>query len=379
MEQRYEEMNKRNIYYKTPIQVNKDISQGHCYAAYALGDWVLQPSFVRLMTKLQGLVSTSACLYRPIPGPSEGKLHQTLLQYIKFGSYPHAQEILLKTMECVSKVISESGFAPWIQYRGLVWTPTGLALAGYCEEEDKVMKLRTAIEQALQSQDLPCEIPYVNNIFHATILRWTSQPDRMTLYTLEKEVERWSECVFGELRCRQWSVGKATWRMRDEEREDFFAIPVHTHICHRGNLRGSNTQLENNFGVLIQREIQGHYVEIDLWLHENTLWLGHDKPEHKVSFDWVAASNRRLLHAKDGPTFAYLMRESGTRGLDLHIFYHTDEDYVLTSKGLILGYPGKPILPGSLCMMPERVKYSQEELERAFWICSDAENYGNEK
>jgi hypothetical protein len=38
---------------------------------------------------------------------------------------------------------------------------------------------------------------------------------------------------------------------------------------------------------------------------------------------------------------------------------------------LILGYPGKPILPGSLCMMPERAKYSQEELEKAWWICSD--------
>jgi len=371
MEVRYEEMNRRNIYYKTPVQVHKEIEKGRCFAAYALGDWYLQPSFVRLISRLQGIVGDSACLYKPIPGSSDGKLHQTLLQYIKFERYPHAPEIELKTMECVSEILSQSKFAPWIQYRGLVWTPSGLALAGYSEEEDKLMKLRSQIEQGLKSQNLPCEIPYVNDILHATVLRWTSQPDAMTLYKLEKEVERWSECVFGELRCAQWTVGKGSWRMRDEEREDYFGIPVHTHICHRGNLHGSRKELENNFGILIQREIQGQYVEVDVWYIDQGLWIGHDKPDYKITFDWLASSKRRLLHAKDGATFSYLMSESGKRGLDLHIFYHTEEDYVLTSKGLILGYPGKPILPGSLCMMPERAKYSQEELEKAFWICSD--------
>jgi hypothetical protein len=194
------------------------------------------------------------------------------------------------------------------------------------------------------------------------------------LIKLEKEVERWAECVFGELRVDRWIVGKGSWRMREEEREDFFAIPVHQHICHRGNLDGPMKDLENNFGVLIQRAIQGHRVEIDVWYHEQNLWLGHDRPEYKITLEWLASCKRRLIHAKDGKTFEYLLLESGKRALDLHIFYHTEEDYVLTNKGLVICYPGKPLLQGSLCMMPERALYSQEELEKSFSICTDRKN-----
>jgi hypothetical protein len=371
MELVYEEMNQRNIWYKTKPVVNADIGKGRCYAAYGLGNWYLQPSFQRLLTKLKGLVGDYACLYKPVPYQSEGLLHQTLLQFIKFESYPHAEEVLTQAMACVADVIAQSNFAPWITYRGLVWTSTGLALAGYCDEDDKLMRLREEIAQALKNNQLPCEIPYFNNILHATVSRWTKQPDGLTLVKLEKEVERWSECVFGDLRVNRWVVGKASYRMKEEERDDYFAIPVFQHICHRGNVSGPQKELENNFGVLIQRSIQGYRVEVDVWYHENNLWLGHDKPEYKITLDWLASCKKRLIHAKDGKTFEYLLLEAGKRALDLHVFYHTEEDYVLTNKGLVICYPGKPLLEGSLCMMPERAKYTPEDFQKSFSICSD--------
>jgi hypothetical protein len=274
-------------------------------------------------------------------------------------------------MACVADVIAQSNFAPWITYRGLVWTPTGLALAGYCDEDDKLMRLRQELSEALKNNQLPCEIPYFNNILHATVLRWTKQPDGLTLVKLEKEVERWSECVFGELRVNRWVVGKGSWRMKDDERDDYFAVPVHQHICHRGNVAGPQKELENNFGVLIQRSIQGYRVEVDVWYKDNTLWLGHDKPEYKITLEWLASCKKRLIHAKDGKTFEHLLLEAGRRAFDLHIFYHTEEDYVLTNKGLVICYPGKPLLQGSLCMMPERAKYTMEELQKSFSVCSD--------
>jgi hypothetical protein len=129
--------------------------------------------------------------------------------------------------------------------------------------------------------------------------------------------------------------------------------------------------LENNFGILIQRSIQGHRVEVDVWYKEHSLWLGHDKPEYKITLDWLISCKRRLIHAKDGQTFEYLLHEAGKRALDLHVFYHTDEDYVLTNKGLVICYPGKPLLEGSVCMMPERASYSSTELQQSFAICSD--------
>ena len=374
MEKIYNEMNERNIWYKTTPKVNTCLGEGRCVAAYALGDWSLQPSFQRLFQKLKGIVGDSACLYRPVPYQSEGLLHQTLLQFIQFDAYPHAPEIVLRAMETVAEVLSQSRLALWITYKGLVWTPTGLALAGYCLEEDKVMRLREAIHQALRNQGLPCDIPYKNDILHSTVLRWVSKPDSMTLLRLEKEVERWSECMLGELRVKQWLVGKGSWRMKEEEREDFFAVPVVQHICHRGNIQKPQKELENNFGILIQRAIQGQYVEVDVWYHEQHLWLGHDKPEYKITLEWLAADKRRLIHAKDGKTLEHLLQETGRKALDLHVFYHTDEDYVLTNKGLVICYPGKPLLEGSLCMMPERAQYKEEELMKSFSVCSDTIN-----
>ena len=159
--------------------------------------------------------------------------------------------------------------------------------------------------------------------------------------------------------------------MKQDEREDYFAVPAFQHICHRGNLYGPVKELENNFGVLIQRSIQGFHTEVDVWYHENNLWLGHDKPEYKITLDWLASSKRRLIHAKDGITFAYLLQESGKLALDLHVFYHTEEDYVLTNKGLVICYPGQPLLQGSLCMMPERANYSEADFQTCFSICSD--------
>ena len=364
-------MNQRNIWYKTKPVVNSDLSKGRCGAAYALGNWRLEPSFRRLYARLQALLGDTACLFQPNPTQSEGLLHQTLLQFIKFDSYPHAEEIEVQAMECVADIIAKSNLAVWINYRGLVWTPTGLALAGYSEDDDAVLRVREEIALALKARNLPCEVPYVNDILHATVLRWVKQPDAITLVKLEKEVERWSECTFGSLRIQKWFVGRGSWRMRDEERTDYFAVPVAQHICHRGNLTGPVKEFENNFGILIQRSIQGFRVEVDVWYYDKHLWLGHDRPEYKVSLEWLVSCKRRLIHAKDGATFEYLLEEAGKRALDLHIFYHTEEDYVLTNKGLVICYPGKPLLNGSLCMMPERASYSSEEMQKCFSVCSD--------
>lgn len=374
MEALYQEMNTKNTWYATPPRVNSNLSQGRCVAAYALGDWNLQPSFRRLERSLKGMVSQYACLYTANPTQSEGLLHQTLLQFVKFDGYPHAEELVVKAMELVSEIIAKSNLALWITYKGLVWTPTGLALAGYCDDEETLMKVREDIEAALRSHNLPCDIPYKNDILHATVLRWTSEPDKMTLLKLEKEVERWSECVVGELRIKQWIVGKGSWRMKEGEREDSFAVPVYQHVCHRGNLYGPVKEMENNFGILLQRSTQGYHVEVDVWYHEQALWLGHDKPEYKITLEWLAKSKRRLIHAKDGPTLDYLLKESRRLALDLHVFYHTDEDYVLTNKGLVICYPGKPLLNGSLCMMPERATYTHEELQTCFSICTDSKS-----
>ena len=371
MEARYDDMNKRNLWSNTNPRVNPSLGDGRCSAVYALGDWRLLPSFERLLKRLRSLLGPTACFYSPLPSASEGLLHQTLLQFLQFDAPQPPDQALLESMTLVAHTVAQANLAPWITYRGLVWTPTGLALAGYSLEEDAIQKLRDTIEKTLHEKSLPCAIPYRNDILHATLLRWVQEPSEQQLVALEHEVLRWSECTFGEIRIREWRVGKGSYRMQEIERDDYFAVPVAQHFCHRGILTPGAKELENNLGVLIQREIQGLSVEVDVWYHEGTLWLGHDKPEYKISLEWLGASRRRLIHAKDGITFAYLLEEAGKRGLDLHVFYHTDEDYVLTNKGLVICYPGQPLLPGSLCMMPERASYTAEQLGCVSAICSD--------
>ena len=123
---------------------------------------------------------------------------------------------------------------------------------------------------------------------------------------------------------------------------------------------------------------KGYYVECDVWLvNNNELWLGHDKPEHQISLEWLSLTHRRLIHAKDGRTFSYLINKSGKAGLDLNIFYHTVENYALSTKGWIIVHPNSPLLEGSICMMPEMTNppYAVEERKKLFFLCSDSYGY----
>jgi hypothetical protein len=332
MEQRYEAITSKNIYYKTSCRITDDVFVG----AYATGDWYLQPSFRRLVQRMKALLQDTICIYESLSMP--------LVEWTP-------SETDVEKMEHVATIIASCEIAPILTYRGLVCTSMGIGLAGYSDDEELVLKLR----QALQSQE---------TTFVAPLFRWVKQPTTLQLLRLEDEVKRWSECVFGEIRIRQWILRKGT--------EDYFAVPVHQHICHRGNLAGPQKQLENNFGILIQRSIQGLDVEIDVWYHEGSLWLGHDKPEYKITLDWLASCKRRLIHCKDGKTLEYLTLESGRKALDLHLFYHTNEHYAITSKGHLLVCPGQPLLQGSLCMMPELANYTEEEKLKCFSICSDS-------
>lgn len=176
------------------------------------------------------------------------------------------------------------------------------------------------------------------------------------------DIGKWEECDFGEIRIKSWF---------NEKGENF---PVYQHICHRGNVFLQNTDNENKPDVLDMCDSNGFYVECDVWLvNENELWLGHDNPEYKVDLEWLSRSHRRLIHAKDGATFAYLINESAKAGLDLNVFYHTVEDYALSTKGWIIVHPNRPLVEGSICMMPEMTNpyYSIDERKKLFFLCSD--------
>lgn len=128
----------------------------------------------------------------------------------------------------------------------------------------------------------------------------------------------------------------------------------YTLYAHRGNLFGPKPGLENTPDYIDQAIKFGFKVEVDVWLNpDGNLYLGHDKPDTLVSFEYLFVRHDSLLiHAKNVEALIYL--SSRTR---LNVFYHTDEHAVLSSNGNIIfhpeHYPDAVVPVDSIFSMPE--------------------------
>ena len=138
-------------------------------------------------------------------------------------------------------------------------------------------------------------------------------------------------------------------------------------IAHRGNINGKIIDKENHPDYLMQAINQGYHVEVDTWMIDNKIYLGHDGPQYEVtekfllndSF-WCHAKNLEMIHYFS-KLYPYL---------PLHYFFHDTDACTLTSKGWIWTYPGRPILScKAVAVMPEIV--SNYDISLAGAICSD--------
>lgn len=137
-------------------------------------------------------------------------------------------------------------------------------------------------------------------------------------------------------------------------------------IAHRGLMQGPDRQLENN-PTQIQRALdQGFSCEIDLWVSESRLFLGHDEPQYIVDEKYL--DNKKFwIHAKNLAALKYLTERSR-----LVYFWHQNDDYTLTSNGYIWTYPGKPLTDKSIMVMPEWTTKNFAALDNnCFGVCSD--------
>lgn len=135
-------------------------------------------------------------------------------------------------------------------------------------------------------------------------------------------------------------------------------------IAHRGNILGPNPERENEPSYILEALEAGFDVEIDLWyMDDGSYMLGHDGPEHPVEFNFLL-QNGLWIHCKDYRTLQK-MTELDSK---VHYFYHTDEDYVLTSRNIIWAYPDKPGSHGTICVMPE---WKGSSVDGFMGICSD--------
>lgn len=134
-------------------------------------------------------------------------------------------------------------------------------------------------------------------------------------------------------------------------------------ISHRGNIDGKNPNEENSVSYIQKALKLGYDVEIDVWCVDNKWYLGHDKPRYKVKYDFLTLDGL-WLHAKNGDALFHLLQDR-----QCNVFYHTDEDWVLTSKKYIWTYPNQLLYPNSICVLPE-LGYNGD-LKNCKGICSD--------
>ena len=134
-------------------------------------------------------------------------------------------------------------------------------------------------------------------------------------------------------------------------------------ISHRGNTTGKTLE-ENNPSLLNKLIEKGYNVEIDVWYDGEQLFLGHDKPEFKVETEYLK-NDLFWCHAKNLLALEFMLENN------IHCFWHQNDDYTLTSKGIIWTYPNRLVSKKSVivCKTLQETEY-YKDLD-IFGICSD--------
>lgn len=137
-------------------------------------------------------------------------------------------------------------------------------------------------------------------------------------------------------------------------------------ISHRGNVTGEIKSRENSPEYINEALLLGYDVEIDVWLVNGSWYLGHDKPEHEIKYEYLKNS-AFWCHAKNVDALSAMSKDP-----EIHCFWHQEDDVTLTSRNYLWTYPGKLHGHNSICVMPERNLISPAMIDDScVGICSD--------
>lgn len=134
-------------------------------------------------------------------------------------------------------------------------------------------------------------------------------------------------------------------------------------IAHRGNFSGPSHK-ENQPHYVVEAINAGYDVEVDLWMHSNLFWLGHNGPEYLIKESFLLdIGHAAWIHCKNIDALHFL----NTTFPQLNYFWHQEDDYTLTSQGYIWAYPGKTITNKTVIVDLNNAG----DNSKAFAVCSD--------
>lgn len=144
-------------------------------------------------------------------------------------------------------------------------------------------------------------------------------------------------------------------------------------ISHRGNIDGKKEEYENHPVYIDTALDSGYDVEIDIWMKEGILFLGHDRPDYGITQKWLNERRNKLwIHCKNIEAVEWFNIISG-----FNYFWHETDTVTLTSHGYIWAYPGKQPIKQSIAVLPELYK---DDISECTGVCSDfIKKYENER
>jgi hypothetical protein len=137
-------------------------------------------------------------------------------------------------------------------------------------------------------------------------------------------------------------------------------------IAHRGNIEGPNPELENSIPYISRALSMGYDVEIDLWVVDQEIYLGHDKPQYKVNIDYlISIIDKAWIHCKNFEAINFMSNNEKP----FNYFWHENDSYTVTSHGFIWTYPGRST--GNRSIYLDFSKESLKLAHGAYGLCSD--------
>ena len=137
-------------------------------------------------------------------------------------------------------------------------------------------------------------------------------------------------------------------------------------ISNNGNLNGKNTLMENNPLACDDVRHMGYDVKIDVWLTDKGWFLGKEKPQFSIEFEYLLRDGFWCQAKNIGALREMIQHE------EINCFWHQQDEYTLTSKGYIWTYPGKPLTHKSICVLPELLPdWRKQGAHGSAGICSD--------
>lgn len=143
-------------------------------------------------------------------------------------------------------------------------------------------------------------------------------------------------------------------------------------ISHRGNISGKKPSFENHPNYILEALANNYECEIDIFVKNDNLYLGHDYAQYKIDPDFIYENCKQLwIHCKNIDAIYWFLKNK-----EFHFFWHENDKITLTSKNIIWAFPGNQPIIGSVAVLPE--VNNEIALDNCFGICSDyIENYKN--